>query len=162
MRTLFILLVFTVIWGCSDHAHRNPSSIWGVNYSTEENSGRALGSIDHQNAGPKVTYIIDTAYLKDLRHANQYQLMYKFTTADSLQLILTKVSSDYNYHYPKPNVENQLVYAIFNRDTLTLKESAVAVQPRPDVNSFTTVLNLHTEYAGDFNGTVDKVVLLAK
>ena len=156
------LLGIMIISGCNDHANKNVSSDWGVHYSTKDNAAHALGSLDKQNSGPKVTYIVDTAYLRHLKQAYTYQVMYKFTTPDSLQLVLVKVTSDYNYHYPKPGTENQLLYAIFNRDTLDLKESALSVQPRSDGGSFTTVINLHTNNAGDFNGTIDKVVLIQK
>ncbi len=136
-----------------------PSYPLGINYSEYLMAKNAVGSIDQQNSGPKKTYTVDYAYVKPIPNA-QYRFMMHFTSQDSLQVIFAKATADYNYHYPKPVQENQLLYVVLNKDTLALKDAALSLQPRPNDNNFYTVSNLHTLKAGDFNGTVEKVPLL--
>lgn len=116
--------------------------------------GLAEGQIDNQNNGPRISFIVDEAYLESLGN-NQSRLVFKFTSGDEMIQIINKATQDFNYHFPRDFSQNQLLYVIFNGDTLALEESALSIQPRDD--GFHTVTNVHTVHRGDFNGTVNKV-----
>lgn len=159
-----ILLSLMVIAGALSGCHDNdgkPATNWGINSSGIDKSVGAAGSINHQNDGPKVTYVATSSYVLDLHDKNLFQVTFHFTSADSLRLIIAKNTNDYNYHFPAAVTENQLLFAIFDRDTLAMNESALAVQPQPSSNTFSTVTNLHTIIHGDFNGTINNVVLVS-
>lgn len=161
-KIIALALCIGLFTACNDDDDNN-SPAWGIDYSNPQTSLSAQGSIDQQNAGPKVTYTISKAFVVLSQNDNNLHVVrYKFTSGDSLDLIVTKRTSDYNYHFPGSEKENTLLSATFNNITLKLKESAVSIQPRPDEKKFHTVVNVHSLDLGDFNGTVNSVPLLRK
>jgi len=147
-----------MLFACTEGEERD-APLWGIDYSDASTSGFAIGSVDKQNAGTKTTYIAKAANLQLVKD-DIYQLTYAFDSGDQLQITVTKKTADYNYHFPGTASENQIIVALFNGETLDLSESAIAIQPRTEENKFYTVANLHTNNAGDFNGTVGRVPLL--
>ena len=163
----FVLLAtsLTLLTACSDDDNA-ATTPWEIGHSDPATSLTATGTIDQQNArnsSGKKTYTVKEAYLAD-NDANTNLLRYIFTSNDTLNLIVTKRTQDYNYHFKGlvTTEQNEINYVIFNADTLELKESAVSVQPRADENRFHTVVNVHTLTFGDFNGTVNQVPYIAK
>ena len=89
-----------------------------------------------------------------------YTMSFSFENGETLQLSVTKKTSDYNYHFPGDESGNQLVSATFNGNELSLKESSISIQPRQDDNKLNVVTNMHTLNAGDFNGTLTRIPLV--
>lgn len=161
MRSALFALGLGLVLFTACHDDDDNGSPWGIGVSDPALALTATGTIDQQNFGPKETYTVKEALLfpeADGAHV----LRYKFTSGDSLDLVLIKRTADYNYHSAEAVNQNDLAYAIFNTDTLDLKESAVSVQPHADINRFETVVNVHTVSFGDFNGTVTGVPYVVK
>lgn len=133
--------------------------MWGIDFSDEATSGFAIGSVDKQNDGAKITYIAKAANVQHVKD-DVYLLTYAFQSGDQLQLTITKKTEDYNYHFPGTTTENQIIVALFNGETLDLTTSNISIQPRTEENKLYTVTNLHTTSFGDFNGTIGRVPLL--
>jgi len=131
----------------------------GIGFSEPGTALTAGGTIDRQNAGPKVTYTVSKASVFPTANGI-YVLRYNFTSNDSLDLVVIRRTTDYNYNSDNGVAKNELAHVIFNRDTLELNASAVAIQPKQDQNRFSTVVNVHTVAHGDFNGTVNGVPLI--
>lgn len=159
IKSFCVLAIVFVLSACH-HNDVKPVPDWGINSLGMDKASLASGSIDLQNNGPKVTYDAAAAYVSTLSGTNLFKVTFKFTSTDSLMLIVAKNTNDYNYHFQAGANENQLLYVIFDRDTLKLSESAIAIQPRAESNTFSTVTNIHTIDHGDFNGTIDNVVLI--
>lgn len=133
--------------------------MWGIDFSEESASGFAIGSVDKQNDGTKITYIAKAANLQHVKD-DVYLLTYAFQSGDQLQLTITKKTADYNFHFPGTTTENQIIVAMFNGETLDLIDSDVSIQPRTEENKLYTVTNLHTTSTGDFNGSIGRIPLL--
>ena len=159
MRSFLLATVLSVLFFAACDNVDNLADPLGIGYSDPATALTASGSIDQQNAGPLVTYTVDEAAVLPLG-SGEYVVRYKFTSGDSLRLVVVSRTKDYNYHSDITAAQNELSYAIFNRDTLELKSSAVAIQPKPDQNRFSTVVNVHTVAHGDFNGTVNSVPMV--
>lgn len=160
MRSFLASAVVVILFSSCRHESVKPTTDWGVSSVGMDKATLATGSIDMQNNGPKVTYDAVAGYVSRVSGTNLFKVTFKFTSTDSLMVIVAKKTSDYNYHFHAADTENQLLYVIFDRDTLELTESAIAIQPQPDSNSLSTVTNIHTTDHGDFNGTIDQVVLI--
>lgn len=119
----------------------------------------AEGEISQQNAGPKRVFQVAEASIVWIEN-NVFSLKYWFTSEDCLELIIAEVNQDYNYHYPKPPSENQILEVYFNENFIELRDAALSLQPRPDDGGFHTVVNVHTLDFGDWNGTVNRVPYL--
>jgi outer membrane lipoprotein-sorting protein len=160
MKTRFLLLISlsVFLFQCgTDEETKSP--VWGVDFSTESAINFAEGSIDQQNAGPKVTYILNAASLRQ-KEDKFYTVSFTFENGEILQLEITKKTEDFNYHFPGNDSENQLISATFNGSVLELSESAMSIQPRLEENKLEVVANMHTLNAGDFNGTLSRVPLI--
>jgi hypothetical protein len=163
MKSLSLLiLIVVVVSACKkkdDPAPvTNQALPFNISYSDKAKADSAEGSIDHQNSGPKVTYVVDWAYVKPLGN-DRYRVMFNFFSTDSLQMIIAKKTSDYNYNIPADTTQNRILLAIFNKDTMSLNGSGLSLQPR-DGHNFNTVTNLNTVNNGNFNGTITKVPLI--
>ena len=163
MKTKFLLLISLSVafFQCSTEAEITKSPIWGVDYSAESTTGFAEGSIEQQNDGPKVIYIVNSGALREVGE-NVYNISFTFENGGSLQLGIIKNTADYNYHFPGNESENQLVSATFNGNALDLAESSISIQPDGGDNKLHVITNMHTLNAGDFNGTSSRIPLLKK
>jgi hypothetical protein len=121
--------------------------------------GYAQGALEQQNSGPKVTYVVHAASLRQSEE-DIYNISFTFENGETLQLSITKKTADYNYHFPGTDLENQLISAVFNGNPLDLKASSISIQPDEGENKLHVITNMHTFNAGDFNGTLSRVPLL--
>jgi hypothetical protein len=155
---LFATGLSLVLFAACDNVDNNADPL-GIGYSDASTSVNAVGSIDQQNSGPKVTYAVTQASVFPTGNG-VYVLRYKFTSNDSLDLEVTRRTTDYNYHSDGAVAKNTLTKVSFNGETLEINASDVAIQPKTEDNRFATVVNVHTVSHGDFNGTVTGVPLV--
>ena len=163
MKTKFLFLIglSTLLFQCSTEEDvTKKSPLWGVEFSEESSVSFVQGALEQQNAGPKVIYVANAGSVRQTEVDGVYTISFAFENGESLELAVTKKTTDYNYHFPGAESENQLISAIFNGDVLDLKESAVSIQPHQEENKFHIVTNMHTLNAGDFNGTLTRIPLL--
>jgi hypothetical protein len=163
MKTKFLVLIglSTLLFQCSteeDVSKKSP--LWGVEFSEESTATFVQGALEQQNAGPNVTYIANAGALRQTEVEGVYTISFAFEGGESLEVAITKKTTDYNYHFPGSEAENQLLYAKFNGNSLDLKESAIAIQPHKEENKLHVITNMHTVNAGDFNGTLTRIPLL--
>jgi len=155
---LAVVLFSFLLFAACDNVDNNAFPL-GIHFSDASTATTAGGSIDQQNAGPKVTYIVKKASVFPAGNG-VYVARYNFTSGDSLKLVVVRRTGDYNYHSDATLATNSLERVIFNKDTLQINASAVALEPKMDVDRFSTVVNVHTKTHGDFNGTVNGVPLV--
>jgi hypothetical protein len=155
-----LLLAFGFVAGfiaCTEEVDK--PTLWGIEYSEPQASKLVAGLIERQEVNTNVTFVVNQAYLKETVNG-RFMLSYKFSSNDSLKVIINKKTSDVNYAFPGQEESNELLYATFNQDTLDLKESSVSIQPKTGQNKFTTIIKLKTNDFGDFEGTVNSIPLL--
>lgn len=160
MKTKFLIVIClsVLLFQCTEEKDLK-SPLWGVDFSTESTVTLAQGSLDQQNGGPTVTYVVSSALLKQSED-KVYNIYFTFENGETLQLAITKKTADYNYHFPGNESENQLISAVFNGSILDLKESLIAIQPDQGENKLHVIADMHTLNAGDFNGTLSRVPLI--
>ena len=159
MKPIYLIITLSLAWSCVPT--NEPTPIPAPCYFCDQvpiggPSTEAVGEISQQNAGPKRNFQVEEAALFWLED-NVYALQYIFTTGDQLEIILAEATQDFNYHFPKPFSENQILEVFFNEAFLELKDAALSLQPRPEAGGFHTVVNIHTLDFGDWNGTVNRV-----
>jgi hypothetical protein len=155
---LMLVLGFVVsLFACNDEVRT--LTVWGIEYSNLSAISAAAGTIDQQIAGPQITHVVSEAYVTSVG-SNDYEVMFGFTSENSLRLIIARHTNDDAFAFPGEVGENHLLYAIFNEDTLTLDASSVIIQPSPGENKLTATIDLHTQEAGNFNGTVSSIPLV--
>lgn len=135
------------------------SPLWGVDFSTENASGFATGTLEQYIGQTKTTYVIKAASLR-CAGGDVFALTYTFESGDAMELKLAKRTVDYNYSFPGNAEANQLLTASFNGVALNLGESKVSVQPRTEENKLATVTKLQTTDKGYFDGAIGRVPLL--
>lgn len=161
MKTQIVLLIsLSVLFFQCTSEENTKSPIWGVDFSTENATGFAQGSIEQQNAGDKVIHIANSGYLRETEEEDIYTVAFTFENGSSMQLHISKKTADLNYHFPGQDSENQLLSAVFNGVALDLAASSIAVQPNLGENKLHVVTNVHTLNSGDYNGTLTRVPLL--
>lgn len=134
-----------------------------------------FGEITNQN-GPNrgaFTHLVRNAKLQKL-HNGLESVLYYLDSGDILELIIaTGNAQDYNYHthnshhrkgnrgggkYPskrhnQQHNKNTIVKVLLNNKYLDLRDGSLSLQPKQ--HGFHSVINLHSLYEGDFNGTVN-------
>lgn len=160
-KLLFLITLSTLLFQCSTEEDvTKKSPLWGVEFSEESTATFVQGALEQENAGPKVIYIANAGAVRQTEVDGVYTISFTFENGESLELAVTKKTTDYNYHFPGIESENQLISAVFNGDALDLKESSIAIQPHQEENKFHIITNMHTLNAGDFNGTLTRIPLL--
>ena len=161
MKTKLVLLISlsVILFQCATEGEMAKSPLWGVDFSDESATTYAQGSVEQQNAGPKVIYIVKGGSLRETQE-NFYKIYFSFENGETLELTVIKKTVDCNYHFPGNESENQLVSAVFNGAALDLTESSVAIQPHPEENKLHVITSMRTMNAGDFSGTLTRVPLL--
>ncbi len=161
MKTKIVLLISlsVILFQCSTEEKIAKSPLWGVDFSDESTVAFAQGSIEQYNGGPKIIYIVNEGSLRQAEES-LYTISFTCENGESLQLVVTKKTAEYSYHFPGNESENQLVSASFNGTPLDLKESSIDIQPHPEENKLHIITNMHTLNAGDFNGILTRVPLL--
>src|SRR5688500_6340753 len=111
MKTKLLLLISlsVLLFQCSSE-EETKSPLWGVDFSTEAMVSYAEGALEQQNSGPKITYVVNAASLRQSEE-DIYSVSFTFENGETLQLSITKKTADYNYHFPGTDLENQLISA---------------------------------------------------
>ncbi len=118
----------------------------------------SYGEIQNQNGpfGRQIFSVVD-AHLEPLQNRTEV-VSYQLDSGDVLELfIVTENPNDYNYHVYRDNYRcenNRIIKVLFNGDYLDLEDGNLSLQPRGR-NGFHSVINLHSIYEGDFNGSVN-------
>lgn len=159
MKYLYVILLILPFFACDPEGDPLDDCFLCEEFPFNPSVDLAEGEISVQNAGPKEVFQVDSASLQWLEE-NRYVLSYYFTSGDYLDIYIAEVTHDFNYHFPKPIEENQILEVYFDDELLDLDNAALSLQPRPSEGSFHTVVNIHTLNAGDWNGTVNKVPLV--
>lgn len=161
MKTRFLLLLgLSVILGACGAEDEVLSPIWGIDFSTENAAGFAVGSVEQFKGETKTTYIIKSAELRGVG-GDVYTIYYAFESGDAMEIRIAKRAFDDNYFFPGRSGENQLLSATLNGEILSLtEESKVSVQPRTDENKLATLAKLQTSNMGLFDGSIGRVPLL--
>ncbi len=155
-----VVLIFMIgVVACSDDSGSPALDIWGISISNKDRIKNSNGEIVNQNNGPLKAYEVDSAYVQGYLD-DLYIFKLYFATSDSLCFVLSRGDGDFNYHSDAEPLRNKILHAMFNTDTLEMKPTAIAIQPRQEYNSFHAVTNLHTKNSGTFNGTVNEVPLI--
>lgn len=150
----------SVILGACSTEDEVLSPVWGIDFSSEQTAGFAMGSVDQFVAETKTTYIIKSANVR-AAGGDVYTLRYSFESGDAMEIRIAKRAFDYNYPYPGKAGENQLLSATLNGEIMQLtEESKVSVQPRADENKLATLAKLQTVNMGLFDGAIGRVPLL--
>lgn len=159
MKTTLLLLVgLTVVLGaCSTEETLSP--VWGIDFSSENTSSFAMGSVDQYKAETKISYIVKMASLRCAGDSN-FTLTYSFESGDLLELTIDKQTIGHLYPFPGVPGENRLISAKFNGQLLDLTDSKVVVQPRTEENKLATTALLQTQDEVLFDGTIARVPLL--
>ena len=158
-KYLLNCLLATTILACTPENAPSPACHFCDLFPTGTDAAFAEGEITQQNAGPRQQYEVLEAAVTWIED-NVFSVKYFFHTNDSLEIVIAEATQDFNYHFPKPTDQNQILEVYFNEEFLELKDAALSLQPRPDEGGFHTVVNVHTLHFGDWNGTVNKVPFL--
>lgn len=159
MKTKLLILVCLSATLLACDAENEISPLWGIDYSSENTSSFAMGSVDQFISSTKTVYIAKAAAVR-CAGGNVYDLSYTFESGDYLELKMLKATPDLNYHFPGKEGENQLLSATFNGEAMNLAESKVTIQPRTEENKFATITTLNTIDKGVFDGAISRVPLL--
>ncbi|MGY3794745.1 hypothetical protein [uncultured Aquimarina sp.] len=117
----------------------------------------SFGEIQNQN-GPygRQIYQVTDAQLESY-NGGEERLIYALDSGDILEILLiTANPQDYNYHSYNScecSENNRIAEVILNNQPIELRDGSVSLQPRQ--NGFHSVINLHSRFEGDFNGTVN-------
>lgn len=130
---------------CDDYCHHNETF--------------SYGEIQNQNGrfGRQVFSVLG-AEIQPLRY-NREVVHYELDSGDVLELfIVTENPDNYNYHKYSDNRRcddgNRITKVLLNGQRLKLLDGNLSLQPRGS-NNFHSVINIHSVYEGDFNGTVN-------
>lgn len=156
-KLLIVVCLSATLLACD--AEDEISPLWGIDYSSENTSSFAMGSVEQFVSTTKTVYITKTAAVR-CSGSNIFQLSYAFESGDVLELKILKATVDFNYNFPGNDGENQLLSATFNGVAMNLAESKVTVQPRTEENKFATITKLQTVDNGIFDGAITRVPLL--
>ncbi len=140
---------------------RNPRCGRAVIHTCDHRCNPNFGTIQHQN-GPNGRYIFEVVNVSLAPINNgEEKLIYNLDTGEELEIIISTIKgNDYNYHYLDRNCNNcrpnsNVILAVFlNGEELPLRNGSLSLQPIGN-GRFHSVVNLHSFYDGDFNGTVN-------
>jgi hypothetical protein len=159
MKTKLLILVCLSATLLACDAEDEISPLWGIDYSSENTSSFAMGSVEQFISTTKTVYIAKSAAVR-CSGGNVFELSYAFESGDLLKLKILKATVDLNYTFPGIEGENQLLSATFNGEAMNLSESRVTVQPRTEENKFAIITKLQTVDKGVFDGAITRVPLL--
>ncbi|WP_299180500.1 hypothetical protein [uncultured Aquimarina sp.] len=122
------------------------------------NENVSYGEIQNQN-GPfgRQIYQVTRARLESSPVGSE-SVIYLLDSGDVLELIIVTANlQDFNYHNYGDTCDcsqkNRIVKVLLNNQQIQLRDGSLSLQPKR--NGFHSVINLHTEFEGDFNGTVN-------
>src|SRR5688500_11687421 len=140
MKTKLLLLISVLVaMGACATEEELLSPIWGIEYSDENSTGFASGSVYQFIDQTKSTYIAKTASMREV-NTNVYMLSFTFESGETMELKVIKRTIDQNFYYPGNEGGNQLLSAIFQGELLSLDtDSKVTIQPRTEENKLATI-----------------------
>ncbi len=161
MKTRLLLLIsLSVSIGACTTEEEGPSPLWGIEYSEENASSFAMGSVNQYIDQTKTTYIVKTAQLRNVS-SNVFTLLYTFDSGEAMELKVVKRTIDTNFWFPGNDGGNQLLSVMFKGELLSLDtDSKVSIQPRTEENKVATIATIHTLNKGLFDGAIGRVPLL--
>ena len=117
-----------------------------------------FGEIRNQNGPNGVQdFPVANAQIQPLRDGLE-NVVYQLASGDVLELVIaTSNPNDYNYHFNNQRWQannNRIVKVLLNNRYLDLRNGSLSLQPAGQ-RGFHSVINLHSVYEGDFNGTVN-------
>jgi len=161
MKTKLLLLIsLSVAIGACTTEEELLSPIWGIEYSDENSTGFASGSVNQFIDQTKSTYIAKTAAMREVS-TNVFMLTYTFESGESMEIKVIKRTIDHNFYFPGNDGGNQLLSAIFHGELLSLDtDSKISIQPRTEENKLATIAKIYTVDKGLFDGAIGRVPLL--
>jgi hypothetical protein len=160
MKTKLLLLICLSVAVGACTAEEDLSPIWGIEYSNENSSGFASGTVYQYIDQTKSTYIAKTAAMREVS-GGVFMLSYTFESGESMDIKVIKRTIDTNFYYPGNDGGNQLVSAIFKGELLSLDaNSKISIQPRTEENKLATIAKIYTVDKGLFDGAIGRVPLL--
>jgi hypothetical protein len=160
MKTkLLILICLSVAMGaCTTEEELSP--LWGIEYSDENSTGFASGSVSQFIDQSKSTYIAKTGAMREV-NTGVFTLSFTFESGESMEIKVIKRTIDQNFYYPGNDGGNQLLSAIFQSELLSLDASSkITIQPRTEENKLATIAKIYTVNNGLFEGAIGRVPLL--
>ena len=161
MKTILLLLiVLSVAMGACTTEEENLSPLWGIEYSDENSTGFASGSVNQFIDQSKSTYIAKTGAMREV-NTGVFTLSFTFESGESMEIKVIKRTIDQNFYYPGNDGGNQLLTAIFQGELLSLDASSkITIQPRTEENKLATIAKIYTVNNGLFEGAIGRVPLL--
>ena len=136
------------------------SPLWGIEYSDENSTGFASGSVSQFIDQSKSTYIAKTGAMREV-NTGVFTLSFTFESGESMEIKVIKRTIDQNFYYPGNDGGNQLLSAIFQGELLSLDASSkITIQPRTEENKLATIAKIYTVNNGLFEGAIGRVPLL--
>ncbi len=129
------------------------------NDNCNHNNVFSYGEIQNQNGSyGNERYSVLDAHITLLQNREEI-ITYELDSGDVLELFIVTINpNDYNYHtYSNSyscNKNNHITKVVLNGKFLDLRNGSLSLQPRGN-NGFHSVLNIHSVYEGDFNGSVN-------
>lgn len=160
MKTKLLLLISlsVAIGACT--AEEDLSPLWGIEYSDENSTGFASGSVNQFIDQSKSTYIAKTAAMREVSNG-VFTLSFTFEGGESMEIKIVKRTIDHNFYYPGNDGGNQLISAIFQGELLSLDANTkISIQPRTEENKLATIAKIYTVDKGLFDGAIGRVPLL--
>lgn len=134
-----------------------------VHACTTCNHNYAFGTINNQNR-PNGQYLYQVVNANINTVSNGQELVsFNLNNGELLELVIATANhNDYNYHYNSHvcrhrcgcSNNNMILSVQLNGREMPLRDGSLSLQPRH--GGFHAVVNLHSLYEGDFNGTVNK------
>ena len=161
MKTKLLLLIcLSVAMGACTTEEETLSPLWGIEYSDENSTGFASGSVYQFIEQTKSTYIAKTAAMREV-NTGVFTLSLTFESGETMDIKVIKRTIDDNFYYPGNDGGNQLLSAIFQGDMLTLDtNSKITIQPRTEENKLATIAKIYSVNKGLFEGAIGRVPLL--
>jgi hypothetical protein len=161
MKTKLLLLIcLSVAMGACTTEEETLSPLWGIEYSDENSTGFASGSVYQFIEQTKSTYIAKTAAMREV-NTGVFTLSLTFESGETMDIKVIKRTIDDNFYYPGNDGGNQLLSAIFQGEMLTLDtNSKITIQPRTEENKLATIAKIYSVNKGLFEGAVGRVPLL--
>ena len=161
MKTKLLLLISVAVAIVACTPEDEPESpLWGIEYSDQNSTGFASGSVNQFIDQTKSTYIAKTASLREV-NTGVFMLTCTFESGESMDIKVIKRTIDQNFYYPGNDGGNQLVSAIFNGELLSLTgDTKLSIQPRTEENKLATIAKIYTVDKGLFDGAIGRVPLI--
>jgi len=125
---------------------------------TRSRNYHSLGNINNQNTpNGNYNYQVVNASIQPESQGCE-RVYYALDNGETLELIIfTNNPNDYNYHYSHHHnnrYNNNITAILLNGQEIPVRDASISIQPQGN-RGIHSVLNLHTAYDGDFNGTVN-------